>query len=188
MSVLPIVITGDPVLHTPASPVSNFDADLATLVADMYDTMEAAPGVGLAAPQVGVALRVFVYDWTDDDDVHWRGEAINPELWQSPLTLGEADEDVESEGCLSIPGERFPLRRADRVLLRALNLRQEPFELVAGGWFARILQHEYDHLDGVLYADRLEHRYAKPMAKVIRKSSWGMPGQSWMPGVDNLDS
>ncbi|MET1044739.1 MAG: peptide deformylase [Microbacteriaceae bacterium] len=188
MSVLPIVITGDPVLHTPASPVSSFDDELATLVADLYDTMEAAPGVGLAAPQVGVALRVFVYDWTDDDGVHRRGEAINPELWQSPLTLGDADEDAESEGCLSIPGERFPLRRADRVILRALTVRQEPFELVAEGWFARILQHEYDHLDGVLYADRLEHRYVKPVAKAIRRNSWGVPGQSWMPGVDDLDS
>ena len=117
MAVLPIVITGDPVLHAPASPVTEFDAHLATLVADLFDTLEAAPGVGLAAPQVGVAQRVFVYDWTDDDGAHWRGEAINPKLWLSPLTLGEADEDTESEGCLSVPGERFPRRRAEGVIL-----------------------------------------------------------------------
>jgi peptide deformylase len=186
MAVLPIIITGDPVLHTPASPVTEFDETLTTLVADMYDTMVAAPGVGLAAPQVGVGLRVFVYEWFADGE-HFRGEAINPELWQSPLTVDELDEEGESEGCLSIPGERAPLRRADRVILRAQNLQQESYELVAEGWLARILQHEFDHLNGVLYADRLEHPHSKAIAKAIKKSSWGAPGQSWMPGVDNLE-
>src|SRR5688572_15524400 len=100
MAVLPIQITGEPVLHTPATPVTDFTEELNTLVADMFETMEAAPGVGPAAPQVGVGLRVFVYDWTDDADKHWRGAAINPQLWISPTPTGPADDEEESEGCL----------------------------------------------------------------------------------------
>ena len=187
MAVLPIRITGDTVLHSPALTVTDFDDELRTLVADMYETMELAPGVGLAAPQVGVGLRVFVFDWTDDDDVHWRGEAINPQLWISPPPVGEADEDDESEGCLSIPGERFPLRRAELAILTAVDLEGTPFEIRAEGWLARIFQHEYDHLDGVLYADRLEAKHAKAVAKAVRRNDWGVDGLEWVPGVDNLD-
>jgi len=187
MAVLPIRITGDSVLHSPAEPVTEFDDTLRTLVADMYETMELAPGVGLAAPQVGVGLRLFVYDWEDDDGVLWRGEAINPELWISPPPVGEADEDEESEGCLSIPGERYPLRRAELAILRAVNLEGVPFEIKAEGWLARIFQHEYDHLDGILYADRLETKYAKAAAKAVRREGWGVDGLEWLPGVDNLD-
>ena len=187
MAVLPIRITGDPVLHSPASPVTSFDQTLAALVSDMYETMAAAPGVGLAAPQVGVPLRLFVYNWTDDADTLWRGVAINPELWVSPPPIGEADEEDESEGCLSIPGERFPLRRSGLAILRGVDLEQKPFEIKAEGWLARIFQHEYDHLDGLLYADRLEHAHAKAATKAIRKSGWGTPGQSWLPGVDHLE-
>jgi peptide deformylase len=188
MAVLPIRITGEPVLHSPAAPVVDFDDTLSQLVDDMYETMAAAPGVGLAAPQVGLPLRLFVFNWTDDDDILHRGVAINPELWISPPPVGPADEDDESEGCLSIPGERFPLRRAERAVLRAVDLDQKPFEIHAEGWLARIFQHEYDHLDGVLYADRLEHDHSKAVAKVIRKRSWGVPGQSWLPGVDDLEA
>ncbi len=187
MAVLPIVITGDPVLHTPAEPVTQFDAELHQLVANMYETMAEAPGVGLAAPQVGAALRLFVFNWTDDDQVLWRGVAINPELWISPTPIGEADEDDESEGCLSVPGERFPLRRSQRAILRAVDLDQKPFEILAEGWLARIFQHETDHLDGVLYVDRLAHEYQRPAAKAIRKNGWGSPGQSWTPGIDDLE-
>ena len=188
MAVLPIRITGEPVLHSPAQPVVLFDDDLRTLVADMYETMEKAPGVGLAGPQVGVPLRLFVFNWEDDDEVLYRGVAINPELWISPTPVCEADEDDESEGCLSIPGERFPLRRSELAILRAVDLEGEPFEIRAEGWLARIFQHEYDHLDGILYADRLEHTHAKAAAKIIRKQSWGGPGLSWTPGVDDLDA
>ena len=98
MAVLPIRITGDPVLHTRAAEVTEFDDDLRALVADMFETMDQAPGVGLAGPQVGVPLRLFVYGWTDDDDVLHRGVAINPVLWLSPAAVGEPDEDTESEG------------------------------------------------------------------------------------------
>ncbi|MDM4761869.1 peptide deformylase [Galbitalea sp. SE-J8] len=188
MAVLPIRITGDPVLHDPAEPVGEIDGALRELVADMFETMAAAPGVGLAGPQVGVAKRLFVYDWTDEDGARHRGVAIDPQLWLSPLTIGELDEDTESEGCLSIPGERFPLRRAEGVILRATDLDGERFEIEAHGWLARIFQHEYDHLDGVLYADRLEYPLQKAVAKVVRKNSWGVPGMSWTPGVDDLDA
>jgi peptide deformylase len=190
MAVLPILITGDPVLRSPAAPVVEFDASLAQLVRDMEETMAAAPGVGLAAPQVGVPLRVFVYHWTDEGGMLHQGTAINPELWITPpvpASIDELDEDDESEGCLSLPGERFPLRRAERALLRAIALDGSVFEIEADGWLARIFQHEYDHLDGVLYADRLAHRDDRAAAKTVKKRSWGVPGQSWLPGVDHLD-
>lgn len=188
MAVRPIIITGEPVLHTRAAEVGAIDDALRTLVADLYETMDAAPGVGLAAPQVGVGLRVFVWGWTDDDGTLHRGEAIDPTLWQSPVSLDELDEDDESEGCLSIPGDRWPLRRADRVLLRATDLEGRAFEIEAEGWLARIFQHEYDHLDGVLYIDRLHHAYQRTADKIERKRGWGKPGSSWLPGVDDLDA
>ena len=184
--VLPIRITGEPVLHAPAAEVTEFDESLHTLVDDMFETMKEAPGVGLAAPQVGIGLRLFVYNWTDDDGVLWRGVAINPELWISPTRTGEADEEDESEGCLSVPGERFPLIRADKAILRAADLDGKPFEIIAEGWLARIFQHEYDHLDGVLYVDRLDG-FDKAVAKVIKKKGWGVPGNSWLPGEDHLE-
>ncbi len=188
MAVLPIRITGDAVLHTPAAPVTTFDGALDTLVSDMFETMEAAPGVGLAAPQVGVPLRLFVFNWTDADGELWRGTAINPELWISPVPIGEPDEESESEGCLSIPGERFPLRRAESAILRATERDGTRYEIVTEGWLARIFQHEYDHLDGVLYADRLALPHSRVVAKAIRKNGWGVPGESWMPGVDDVEA
>ena len=185
MAVRPIRITGDPALHSPASPVAAIDDTVRELVRDMEETMAAAPGVGLAAPQVGVGLRVFVWSWIDDAGMHHRGTAINPELLIAPLTLDDLDEDEELEGCLSIPGERFPLRRSAEALLTATDLDGERFQIRATGWLARIFQHEYDPLDGVLYADRLTHPHDRGVAKAIRKNSWGTPGQSWMPGVDH---
>ncbi len=188
MAVRPIRITGDPTLHSPAAAVGEIDDSVRELVRDMEETMAAAPGVGLAAPQVGVPLRIFVWSWVDEEGAVHRGTAINPHLLIAPLTLGELDEDEESEGCLSIPGERFPLRRSAEAVLTATGLDGAPFEVRATGWLARIFQHEYDHLDGVLYADRLAHPHDKGVAKAIRKKSWGSPGQSWMPGVDDLDA
>jgi peptide deformylase len=185
MAVLPIRITGDPVLHTPATEVTTCDVEIRALVADMFETMHAAPGVGLAAPQVGVPLRLFVYAWTDDDDREHRGVAVNPQLWVTPPGISELDEDEESEGCLSLPGERFPLRRSSAAILQAYDADGVAFELRADGWLARIFQHEFDHLDGILYADRLTHPYGKAAAKVVRKNGWGSPGVSWLPGVDH---
>ncbi|QTX04841.1 peptide deformylase [Agromyces archimandritae] len=187
MAVLPIRISGDPVLHAPASDIEEIDDELRTLVADMFETMDAAPGVGLAGPQVGVPLRLFVFGWTDDDGREWRDVAINPELWITPVPPGLPDPDTESEGCLSFPGERFGLRRAERATLRAVGLDGVGYEIVAEGWLARIFQHEYDHLDGVLYLDRLDDDDQRLVHKIAKKAGWGKPGKSWLPGVDRLE-
>lgn len=187
MAVLPILIAGDPVLHAPADDVTDFDDSLRELVSNMVETMKAAPGVGLAAPQVGVSLRVFVFDWTDDDGRHSSGTAINPELWITPVPAGIPDDEAESEGCLSIPGERYPLRRSEHAILRALDVDGTPFEITATGWLARIFQHEYDHLDGVLYADRLDYVSGRAAQRAIRKNGWGVPELSWLPGIDHLE-
>lgn len=186
MTVLPICITGEPVLHRVAEPIRAFDDELQTLVADMFETMEAAPGVGLAAPQIGLAKRIFVYDWTDEEGVRTRGVAANPELWIAPPPVGIAEDD-EEEGCLSIPGERFALKRSERAILRAQDEHGEHYELEASGWLARILQHEYDHLNGILYADRLDAFGTKGVAKAIKRNRWGVAGNSWLPGVDDLE-
>ncbi|HEY0247712.1 MAG TPA: peptide deformylase [Gryllotalpicola sp.] len=187
MAVLPIRIQGDPVLHSSAEPVTVFDAELRRLVADMYETMDAAPGVGLAGPQVGVNKRLFVFGWTDDDEVEYRGVAINPKLWITPAPIGEADEEEEMEGCLSFPGERFPLKRAEEAILQAVDLDRKPFEIRASGWLARIFQHEYDHLDGIIYIDRLPRPFDREWPKISRKRGWGVPDQQWIPGVDRLE-
>lgn len=179
---------GDPVLHAPAASVDEVTDEIRTLVADMFETMDAAPGVGLAAPQIGIPLRIFTYAYTDDDGEPWRGVVLNPALWISPAEPGAPDEDEESEGCLSFPGERFPLRRAERALLTGTDLDGAPVRIEVDGWRARILQHEFDHLDGVLYLDRLSERDTKTVQKIARKRGWGRPGQSWMPGADDIDA
>ncbi|MEN9606958.1 MAG: hypothetical protein RL605_786, partial [Actinomycetota bacterium] len=145
MAIRPIVITGNPVLHTRASEVTVFDDELRTLVRDMYDTMDKAPGVGLAAPQIGVPLRIFVYDYADDDGTERRGVLINPTLTIGEVVDEPADEDTEVEGCLSVPGERFPLKRAETATVTGVDLDQNPIRIEADGWFARIFQHEFDH-------------------------------------------
>lgn len=188
MAVLPIRIMGDPVLHSPASPVTDIDEAVRALVADMFETMDAAPGVGLAAPQVGVPLRVFTYSYTDDDGEPWRGVVINPDLWLRPTEPGAPDPDTESEGCLSFPGERFPLRRSDAVVLTGIDLDGEAVRIEVDGWRARIVQHEYDHLDGILYIDRLDEGDWKTTQKIAKKRGWGMPGCSWTPGIDDIEA
>lgn len=191
MAILPILIYGEPVLHEPAEPVGAITDEIRTLVADLFETMDAAPGVGLAGPQVGVGKRLFVYAYQDEEEgVDVRSVAIDPVLWLSPAVpeaLDELDEDFEAEGCLSFPGERFPLRRAERAVLRARDLDGVEYELEASGWLARILQHEYDHLHGVIYCDRLGHPWHKDAFKTMRKRSWGGPGQRWTPGIDRLE-
>ena len=188
MAVLPIRISGDPVLHSVAHPVVDFDAALHTLVDDMFDTMREAPGVGLAAPQVGVALRIYTYSYQDDEGRPWRGVLINPELWMRPLEPGEPDPDDESEGCLSFPGERFPLRRSEAVQLTGTDLEGEAVRIEVDGWRARIMQHEFDHLDGILYVDRLSDGDWKTVQKIARKRGWGRPGQAWTPGIDDIEA
>ena len=188
MPELPIRIWGDPVLKKRASAVDRLTSQDKKLIEDMIETMLAADGAGLAAPQVGVPLRLFTYGWVDDDDVEHRGVAINPVLLISPPPVAESDEDSDAEGCLSFPGERFPLVRSTDALLRAVDLDQKPFEIAASGWLARIFQHEFDHLGGILYVDRLEFIYGRRASKIARKRGWTEPGSSWMPGVDDLDA
>jgi peptide deformylase len=188
VAILPIRIMGDPVLHSPAVEIDEITDQTRRLVADMFETMDAAPGVGLAAPQVGVPLRLYVYSYSDDDGVPWRGAVINPVLWMRPLVPGAPDPDDESEGCLSFPGERFPLRRSDEVLVTGIDLDGAPVRIDVDGWRARIMQHEFDHLDGILYIDRLSDADWKTTQKIARKRGWGGPGQAWMPGVDHLDA
>jgi peptide deformylase len=184
MAIRPICIAGEPVLHRVADPVTQFDRDLKDLVSDMFETIESAPGVGLAAPQIGLGKRIFIWDYDEHDDAPERGVAINPELWITPLEPGSPDED-EAEGCLSFPGERFGLRRSSNAFMRAQNADGEYFEVTTSGWFARILQHEYDHLNGILYVDRLQYPEDRGAAKAKRKNKWGVPGLSWLPGRDH---
>jgi peptide deformylase len=184
MTVHPITILGEPVLHRRAEPVETFDDDLRSLIADMSETMDVANGVGLAAPQIGVGLRVFVWAMENDDDVPPRGVVVNPTLVTSKVPGSEPDPDEESEGCLSVPGEAFPLKRAEWVRVSGFDGEGSPLEFEATGWFARCMQHEYDHLDGKLYVDRLTAKNARKSKKAVRNNGWGTPGLTWMPGVD----
>ncbi|MDP4586069.1 MAG: peptide deformylase [Microbacteriaceae bacterium] len=185
MRIREIAITGEPVLHRPAARVERFDDDLRDLVTDMFATMELAPGVGLAAPQIGEDRALFVYDWVDDDERQHRGVAINPTIMLAPLRVDPVDEDEELEGCLSVPGERFPLRRSDRAILTAWNVDGNEFTVDAEGWLARIFQHEYDHLRGILYNDRLVEPFFTEARDAIHREGWGKPGFSWLPGRDH---
>ena len=180
----PVVIVGEPVLHRPSARVEAFDDALRELVADLYGTMDAAHGVGLAAPQVGVALRLFVYEMVNDDDVSARGVVINPMLTLSRIADERPDPDNESEGCLSVPGEHFPLKRADHAAVSGFDADGEPLRFEATGWFARVMQHEFDHLNGLLYVDRLDGKWSRRAKKAVRAGWWGTPGHTWLPGVD----
>ena len=158
---MPIRLFGDPVLRTPADPVKDFDAELRRLVKDLTDTMQDAPGVGLAAPQIGVSLRVFTYHV---DDV--LGHLINPSLDLSEET------ETGDEGCLSFPGLAYPATRAYGVVAKGFNMYGEPVTLEGTGQLARCVQHETDHLDGVLFIDRLDKAQRKLAMKEIREAEW----------------
>jgi peptide deformylase len=161
VSVRPIRLFGDPVLRTPAEPVVDFDAELRRLVKDLTETMMEAPGVGLAAPQIGVGLRVFTY-YIDDQF----GHLINPSL-----RLSE-EEETDDEGCLSFPGLAYPTKRAYGVVATGFDMHGEPVTLEGTGQLARCVQHETDHLDGVLFIDRLDDAQRKLAMKEIRASEW----------------
>ena len=161
MATRPIRLLGDPVLRTPADPVTDFDAELRTLVADLNDTMLDAPGAGLAAPQLGVGLRVFV--WHVDGEL---GHLVNPDLDLS------ADTEVEEEGCLSLPGILADTPRAARVVARGWSMHGEPVTVEGSAMLARAIQHETDHLDGILFIDRLDRPARKLALKAIREAEW----------------
>jgi len=161
MSIQPIRLFGDPVLVTPSVPVVDFDKELRVLVADLTDTMMDAPGAGLAAPQIGVPLRVFV--WDIDETL---GHLINPTL--------DLSEDLQEgeEGCLSFPELRYNTPRAFRAIAKGWNMYGEPISVEGSELLARALQHETDHLDGVLFIDRLSREDRKSAMKEIRESEW----------------
>jgi peptide deformylase len=161
VSIRPIRLFGDPVLRTPAEPVTDFDAELRRLVKDLGDTMLEAPGVGLAAPQIGVGLRVFTY-YIDDE----LGHLINP-----VLRLSE-EEETDDEGCLSFPGLQYPTKRSYGVVAAGFNMYGDPVALEGTGQMARCVQHETDHLDGVLFIDRLDAAQRKLAMKEIRAAEW----------------
>lgn len=154
---------GEPVLHAPCRPVQTFDEDLRTLVADMVATMRAADGVGLAANQVGVPLRVFVFDCTDRDGVAHQGVVCNPTV-QTPEGRDRVLEDAE-EGCLSLPGAFITCARPDTATVTGVDLDGQPVTYTGTGLLARCLQHETDHLDGMVFGDRLPARTRKRLLK-----------------------
>lgn len=161
MAVKPIRLFGDPVLTTPAAEVTTFDKELRKLVKDLTDTMLEAPGAGLAAPQLGVSLRVFTYDV--DDEI---GHLINP-------VLDLSDEMQEGdEGCLSVPDLAFNTRRSMRVVAKGMNMHGEPVILEGSELMARCIQHETDHLDGIMFVDRLDAETRKEAMKAIREAEW----------------
>ena len=177
----PIRIVGDPVLSTPTRRVEAVDDDLRTLVADMFDTMAAAHGVGLAANQVGVDLRVFVYDCPDETGRRARGVVVNPVLETSPRPETMPDPDDDEEGCLSVPAEQFPTGRAEWARVTGTDLDGAAVVVEGTGFLARCLQHETDHLDGVLYLDRLVGRNQRAARRAVKRNGWGVPGLAWDP-------
>jgi peptide deformylase len=159
--VQPIRLFGDPVLRTPAVPVTDFDKELRRLVSDLTDTMLEAPGAGLAAPQIGVGLRVFT--WHVEGEL---GHLVNP-----VLDLSE-EEQHGPEGCLSLPDLTFDCTRALRVVAKGFDMHGEPVTIEGRELLARAIQHETDHLDGVLFIDRLDRETRKAAMRAIREAEW----------------
>ena len=162
--ILRIRTLGDPVLREPSRPVSDFGPSLRKLVDDMVETMVAAPGVGLAAPQVGISLRMFVFD---------DGET-GPMSVANPQIVDATGELLEDEGCLSIPGPFHPTPRSARVVVRGQDLEGRPFDMVGEGLLARIFQHESDHLEGMLYIDRLDDDGRRDVMAQLRRIELGL--------------
>jgi peptide deformylase len=161
VAIQPIRLFGDPVLRTRAEPVVDFDAELRRLVKDLSDTMMDAAGVGLAAPQLGVSLRVFTYVVDDEP-----GHLVNPDLDLS------AEEQDGPEGCLSLPGIEYDCVRAQRVVAKGFNEYGDPVVIEGSDLLARCIQHETDHLDGILFIDRLDRASRKAAMKAIREAEW----------------
>ena len=162
--IIPIRTLGDPALREPAKPVGSFDRSLRKLFDDMVETMYAAEGVGLAGPQVGVSLRVFVFD----DGESGATFMANPEL------LDAEGEFLTDEGCLSIPGPFYPTARAATIRCRGQDLEGRPQEFEASELLARIFQHETDHLEGALYIDRLYEDGRRAVLAELRQIELGL--------------
>jgi peptide deformylase len=162
--ILRIRTLGDPVLREPAKPVTDFGPSLRTLFDDMIETMVAAPGVGLAGPQVGVSSRLFVFD---------DGES-GPMFMADPELSDGVGELLEDEGCLSIPGPFYATPRFARIRCRGRDVDGKPYDVVGEGLLARILQHETDHLDGMLYIDRLDDEGRRDVMAQLRRIEMGL--------------
>lgn len=164
MAVIPLVKADNPILRAKAKRISRIDGRIQKLIEDMVETMRAANGVGLAAPQVGVSLRLAVIQLPEDSDDRMAGQLIvliNPEI------VKRAGEETMDEGCLSVPGYVGTVSRAQKVTVKALDRHGKPFRLKAEGLLAEALQHEIDHLDGVLFYDRLaENEVLRPVKSV----------------------
>ncbi|MEU7908643.1 peptide deformylase [Actinoplanes sp. NPDC049118] len=170
----PITRYGNPVLHRRCAEVTVFDDDLQQLVADMFASMAAAEGVGLAANQIGVDARVFVVDCPDATEVNIVAHVVNPVLH---LPEGRALE-VDSEGCLSVPGVRADVGRPGVAHVTGVDMHGEPVRIDGTGLLARCLQHETDHLDGLLYVDRLPAKQRKKMlAESAQAPGVGVPAE-----------
>lgn len=167
MTLRDIRLLGDPVLTVPAAPVVDFDKELRTLVKDLGETMLDAPGAGLAAPQIGVSLRVFTFITEDMDEP---GHLINP-----ILELSDEEQDG-NEGCLSIPEVSFDCIRALSAVARGFNEYGEPIEIHGTEYLARILQHETDHLDGIVFLDRMDAQRRREAMRAIRETDWFQSG------------
>ena len=166
MAVRRIVLLGEKALRDPGVEVEAFDDELRSLVSDMQETMYYAEGIGLAAPQIGVSLRVCVLDLRDEDDpTAGRWVLVNPVIVES-----SDEEDKAPEGCLSIPDMEDVVTRSSRVTVRGLDAEGAPVEVEAEGLLARALQHEIDHLDGVLFIDRLSPFKRRALLKKWKKS------------------
>jgi peptide deformylase len=157
--IMPIRILGDPVLRSPAKPVTSFVRRLRTLRDDMLETRYDAPGVGLAAPQVGISLRLFGFD----------DGASGPAVMANPSLSSPEGEVLEEEGCLSIPGPYHETKRFERIACRGQDVDGEPIELTGDGLLARIFQHETDHLEGRLYIDRLDDDGRRAVMAELRR-------------------
>jgi peptide deformylase len=166
MALHEIRILGDPVLRQPAKDVPEFDPELAKLVEDMFETMYHAQGIGLAAPQIGLSLRVMVVDVRDiEEEVGGRYALINPEVIEA-----SRDTDRVPEGCLSIPGLEEVVERPVSVVVQGRDPLGEPVRVEAAGLLARALQHEIDHLDGILFLDRVTPLKRRMLLKKWKKS------------------
>ncbi len=163
MALLKIVKYGDRVLETPGDFVTEFDDKLKKLVADMFETMYDAPGVGLAAPQVGVSQRIFVMDCSGGSDPAQRIAMINPSI------LNVEGEQLGEEGCLSFPDIFFPVKRALRAVVRAQDVDGNEFELDGMELTARCMLHETDHCDGILFIDRTTVLKREMVKRKIKK-------------------
>ncbi|MEV2261901.1 peptide deformylase [Streptomyces anulatus] len=172
----PITVVGNPVLHKECKDVTAFDDELARLIDDMFASQKTAEGVGLAANQIGVDLKVFVYDCPDDDGVRHTGVICNPVLEELAPEARVLDDS--NEGCLSVPTAYASLARPDYAVVRGQDAQGNPVKVRGSGYFARCLQHETDHLYGYLYIDRLSKRERKD---ALRQMDEGTPRYEVVP-------